>query len=52
MSMALVTIEEAELKAMKQELTTLRKTALYQRLLDFHANIATDRKYTRKDLGF
>ena len=36
---------------MKLEISTLRNTALYDRLLQFENNIRT-KKFTRKDLGF
>ena len=49
--METVTIPREEYEVMKQEIKTLRATALYKRLLSFEQNIKT-KKYTRKDLGF
>jgi hypothetical protein len=36
---------------MKRELTVLRDSKMYQRLLQFEKNIA-QKSYTRQDLGF
>jgi hypothetical protein len=47
-----ITIPMDEFKSMKQELETLRSSKVYQRLLEFEHNIASGKKYSRKDLGF
>ena len=47
-----VTIPREELEQLKQELKVLRKTSVYQRLLEFEQNVLNGKKYTRKDLGF
>lgn len=46
-----VTIPKEEYVQMKEELQTLRNSSIYKRLLEFEKNI-TEKKYTRKDLGF
>ena len=45
-----VTILRLEFEQMREELKTLRKSTLYQRLLEFERNILQGGKYTRKDL--
>ncbi len=50
--MTTVTISRTKLEQMKTEIKTLRKSNIYLRLLEFEKNIATDKKLTRKDLGF
>lgn len=47
-----VTIPRAEFEQMQQELSVLRNSKLYKRLLEFESNISTGKKFTRKDLGF
>ncbi len=49
--MEIVTIPKQEFEQMKRELTLLRDSKIYQRLLQFEKNI-TQNKYTRQDLGF
>jgi len=44
-------IPKQTFEQMKTEINTLRKTALYSRLLEFEQNI-TRKKFTRKYLGF
>jgi len=44
-------IPKQTFEQMKTEINTLRKTALYSRLLEFEQNIAK-KKFSRKDLGF
>jgi PHD/YefM family antitoxin component YafN of YafNO toxin-antitoxin module len=46
-----ITISKEEYEQMKKELSTLRHTKLYERLLQFEQNIEKA-KFTRKDLGF
>lgn len=46
-----ISISRTEYEQMKQEITTLRNSSLYKRLLEFEKNIKV-KKYTRKDLGF
>lgn len=46
-----VTLPRAEYQQMVIELTTLRRTDLYKRLLQFMQNIQVA-KFTRSDLGF
>lgn len=46
-----ITIPKQEYEQMKSELSALRHTKLYERLLQFEQNIAKA-KFTRKDLGF
>ncbi len=50
--METVTIAKQEYEGMKQELESLRNTALYKRLLEFEKHIEEGKKFTRKDLGF
>jgi len=45
-----VTISKEKYLGMKKEIDTLRKTKLYERLLEFEENIRAGRIYTRKDL--
>ncbi len=47
-----VTIPQVEFQQMKQEIATLRKSAIYRRLLAFEQNISKGKKYARSDLGF
>jgi len=49
--METVTIPKAKFEQIRQELETLRNTALYKRLLQFEQNIK-EKKYSRTDLGF
>ena len=58
----LSSLEEAEkeykegkttsLEDLKKEISILRNSKLYRRLLEFEQNILKGEKYTRKDLGF
>ena len=50
--METITIPKIEFKQMQEELETLRKSALYKRLLEFEKNISSGKIFTRKDLGF
>ena len=50
-TMETITIPKQEFEQMKRELTLLRDSKLYQRLLQFEKNIA-QKKYIRLDLGF
>lgn len=47
-----ITIPKQEYKEMKQELESLRNTAIYKRLLEFEKHVEEGKKFTRKDLGF
>ena len=47
-----IIISRQEFEQMKEELKVLRKTSLYQRLLEFEENIRQGKVFTRKDLGF
>ena len=47
-----VTIPRQEYEQLKEEVETLRQTALYKRLLEFEKSIAEGKRYTRSDLGF
>jgi hypothetical protein len=47
-----VTVPKVEFELMKQEIKTLRSSKMYQRLLEFEQNISSNKKFTRKDLGF
>ncbi len=50
--METVTIPLVQFEQMQRELETFRHSSLYARLLDFEQNIAKNKKFTRKDLGF
>lgn len=50
--METITVPKAEFEQMQQELKTLRNSHLYKRLLEFEQNIASGKKFARKDLGF
>jgi len=50
-SMETITIPKQEFEQMKRELTILRDSKIYQRLLQFEKSVAK-KKYTRQDLGF
>ena len=47
-----MTIPKIEFERMKEAEKILRNLKLYKRLLEFEKNIASDKKYGRKDLGF
>jgi hypothetical protein len=47
-----ITIPRVEFEQMRQELSVLRKSSLYKRLLEFEQNVSKGKKYTRADLGF
>ncbi len=49
--METITRPKQEFEQMKRELTVLRDSKIYQRLLQFEKNTARKR-YTRQDLGF
>lgn len=49
--METVTLLKEEYEQMKRELRALRKSKLYERLLEFEQNIAKGKKLTRSDLG-
>jgi len=49
--METVTIPKEEYITLIEEVKMLKNTRLYQRLLEFEANIKS-KKYTRADLGF
>lgn len=51
MSTDIVTLPREDYESMVHELETLRRTDLYQRLLQFTENIQK-KKYARSDLGF
>jgi len=46
-----VTIPKKEYESLKREVSMLRESTIYKRLLEFEKNIAV-RKFSRKDLGF
>ncbi len=48
----MVTIPKMKYVQLVEEIETLRKTKLYQRLLEAEANVSTGKKYTRADVGF
>ncbi len=50
--MKTVTVSKEKFDQMRYEIKMLRNSALYKRLLEFEANIAKEKKYTREDLGF
>ena len=50
--METITIPKLEFEEMKVELETLRKSRLYQRLLEFEERVLEGKKFTREDLGF
>ncbi len=50
--METITVPKIKFEQMQEEIKTLRKSKLYQRLLQFEQNILQGKKYTRKDLGF
>jgi hypothetical protein len=50
--METVTIDKAEFEQMKREMSVLRESDVYVRLLEFERNIAKGKRLTRKDLGF
>ena len=50
--MATVKIPRADFEQMQQELSVLRNSKLYKRLLEFESNIVAGKKFTRDDLGF
>ena len=50
--METVTLPKAELEQLHKELSTLRNSGLYKRLLEFEKNIAEGKQFTRRDLGF
>ena len=52
LSMETITIPKITFEEMEMELVTLRKTALYQRLLQFEEHLAQGKRFTRRDLGF
>ncbi len=47
-----ITIPKFEYIQMRREITILRNTSLYKRLLQFEKNLKEGRMFTRKDLGF
>ncbi len=49
--METITIPKEEFERMKQEITMLKSSKIYKRLLEFEKNI-TQERYTRRDLGF
>lgn len=49
--METITVPKEEFAQMQRELSTLRETKLYKRLLQFQENIGRQ-KFTRADLGF
>tara|TARA_Y100000310_G_scaffold344346_2_gene456631 strand:- start:28605 stop:28757 length:153 start_codon:yes stop_codon:yes gene_type:complete len=50
--METITIPKIKFEEMQVELKTLRKSRLYQRLLQFEQRILQGKKFTRADLGF
>ena len=50
--METITISKPKFEQMQEELETLRKSKIYQRLLEFEQNILKGKKFTRADLGF
>ena len=50
--METITIPMKKFKQMEVEISFLRNTGLYKRLLNFEKNISEGKKYSRDDLGF
>ena len=50
--MEMINIPKERFEQMRQEITFLRNSIVYKRLLEFEKNITQGKKYTRKDLGF
>ena len=49
--METITIPKQKFEQMKKEISVLRASKLYKRLLEFEQNVLS-KKLTRKDLGF
>ena len=47
-----VTISKEEYESLKREISVLRSSSIYKRLLEFEENISSGKKLYRKDLGF
>ncbi|MBI4918858.1 hypothetical protein HY837_02945 [archaeon] len=47
-----VCVAKPEYDLMKTEVIALRNTKLYKRLAEYLQNIASGKRFTRKDLGF
>jgi len=50
--MEMVSVPKKEFEQMKREIETLRNGRIYKRVLEFHRNIASGKRFTREDLGF
>ena len=50
--METITITKEKFNQMQEEITSLRNSTIYKRLLEFEKNITKGKKFTRKDLGF
>ena len=48
----LISISKEEYENLKEEVSMLRNTRLYKRLLEFEENLRNGNIFTRKDLGF
>mgnify|MGYP001609304424 CR=1 FL=1 len=47
-----ITIPRKEYESLKEEVKVLRNSRIYKRLLEFEHNIASGKKFYRKNLGF
>ena len=50
--MEMISLPKEKFEQMKREITFLRGSIIYKRLLEFEKNITKCKKYTREDLGF
>ncbi len=50
--MDMVTIPKKEFLEMSEGLKILKKSELYERLLEFEKNLVSDGEFYREDLGF
>ena len=50
--METVILPRERFEQMKREITILRNSSIYKRLLEFEKNIVEGKKFTREDLGF
>ena len=50
--METITVPKEKFEQMIIEISFLRNSAVYNRLLNFESNILKGKKYSRKDLGF
>jgi len=50
--METINVPKEKFEQMEIEISFLRNSAVYNRLLNFESNILKGKKYSRKDLGF